>query len=131
MKYKCMHCSFEISKMIQIPKHYNIYNDTYTLEGCFCSYECAKTWNLETNDSYKNIRFHLLEQYLMSKGINEKINFAPHKKQLSIYGGKLSYNEFKQRSLLQNKSNLENTKIDLKISDVKQLSIIDTMKLKT
>ena len=124
-----MHCSSMVEEMIKIPNYFDSHTGTYNFEGCFCSYECAKTWNLESNDSFKNIRFHLLEQYLVSKGIRTDIKFAPHRKDLKIYGGKLEHTDFKNKSISEKFGNERLNNSELNIKTNKQLSILDTMTL--
>lgn len=71
-------------------------DNTYYVEGNFCSWECMKSYNNDKNDSLKNHRYSLLTQ--MYKDVYKKIepiSFAPSKLDLKVFGGKLSIDEFR------------------------------------
>ncbi len=99
MTILCYHCCHACSKLpLQLPWKYNSNNDSFLVEGFFCSWECMKTWNSESNDSLKNIRFNLIQQ-MYQKQFSKKgdIKFAPTKKNLKCFGGDLSHEEFKNK----------------------------------
>ena len=101
MNSVCHYCCHPFTREpLQIPIKYDLDKKKYVCEGCFCSWECMKTWNLEKNDSMKNIRFNLIQQMYqdMTKSHHEMINFAPNKKSLEMFGGNIDINTFRKHN---------------------------------
>jgi len=89
----CCH-SFENSPF-GIPIKYK--NDKFYVTGCFCSLECASSYNFYENNTIQDVwecysLINLLSQKLEYKNI---IKLAPHKVSLKIFGGKLEIDEFR------------------------------------
>jgi len=89
----CCH-SFENSPF-GIPIKYK--NDKFHVTGCFCSLECASSYNFYENNTIQDVwecysLINLLSQKLEYKNI---IKLAPHKVSLKIFGGKLEIDEFR------------------------------------
>ena len=75
-------------------------NDTVLVTGYFCSPECATSWNFNSDkrhndclESYSLINI-LYKRYIDNKII--KIKCAPPRESLSIFGGKLSIEDFRE-----------------------------------
>ena len=104
---KCWWCknSFD-SPSVQLPEDY--YNSTFYCIGHFCSFNCAKSYNLDNGDVtiiYK--RESLLNLlYYQTYGEYKEILAAPHWITLKEYGGTLSINELRKNSLANNKEYL-------------------------
>lgn len=75
-------------------------NDTFLVTGYFCSPECATSWNFNSDkrhndclESYSLINI-LYKRYLDNKII--RIKCAPPRESLSIFGGDLSIEDFRE-----------------------------------
>jgi hypothetical protein len=93
---KCWWCKniFHTPQVI-LPEQY--YNDTFYCIGNFCSYNCAKAYNLDINDTYIWKRESLLKLlYYLTYGYNKEINIAPSWITLKEFGGYLNINEFRK-----------------------------------
>lgn len=93
---KCWWCKniFHTPQVI-LPEQY--YNDTFYCVGNFCSYNCAKAYNLDINDTYIWKRESLLKLlYYLTYGYNKEINIAPSWLTLKDFGGYLNINEFRK-----------------------------------
>ena len=96
-KLLCFHCCHSIlSAPLHMPLDFK--NGIYICEGNFCSIPCMKTYNLELNDSYKNIRFMHINS--LSKLLYNSLNhpFAPRKIELEAFGGNLTINKFRKNA---------------------------------
>lgn len=100
---KCWWCRHSFNNQpTQLPEDY--YNETFYCIGHFCSYNCAKAYNLELNDTNLWKRESLLQfMYLLTYSNNKTINPAPSWMTLIDYGGTLTIEQFR-------KSFVENTK---------------------
>jgi hypothetical protein len=72
-------------------------NNKFHVSGCFCSLECASSYNFYENNTIQDVwecysLINLLSQKLQYKNI---IKLAPHKVSLKIFGGKLDIDEFR------------------------------------
>lgn len=96
-------CWYDSEKFDNIPFHIvdKYTNDTYYVFGCFCSVECALAYNLALGDSRTNIR-NALTRSLCYKifGENIQINIAWKKELLKKFGGPMTIDEFRNKSLL-------------------------------
>lgn len=91
----CWWCTYSFSTTpIFIPEK-NI-NDTYYVFGCFCSCNCAISYNLSMND-YKLWERHSLMIKLYTILLHKSIlgKAAPPKELLKKYGGQLTIEEFR------------------------------------
>jgi hypothetical protein len=72
-------------------------NGEWSVTGNFCSWECAKTYNRDyKNDMDKNSRYALLTaMYTEFTGNPNTILFAPPRECLSVFGGNMSINEYR------------------------------------
>jgi len=86
---------------IGLPEKY--VNDTYHLYGCFCSFNCAQAYNLNTNDNKIWERYSLLN--FLKKKICDLNNIkyknydyicsAPPRQSLNIFGGPMTIDDFR------------------------------------
>ena len=92
-KIKCNWCLHDCGdEIIRLP--YNINNGVFNMYGNFCCPECAAAFNFnELDDEYMWERYSLLN-YLYNPDIL-KLNVAPSRLILDIFGGPLSIYEFK------------------------------------
>lgn len=77
------------------------YIDTkFYVHGCFCSFSCAHSYNLNMNDNRIWDRFSLLN-YMKLKitGSDSTINTAPPREALNMFGGPLSIVEFRKKCI--------------------------------
>ena len=87
-------------------------NNTFYVYGCFCSFNCALTYNFNTNDDKKWERAGLInllynKTYNISDDIETELNYAPNRECLKDFGGYLTIEKFR----IQN-----NTAYNLKLS---------------
>lgn len=95
--FLCYHCCHSIETPLNMPLDYK--NGVYITEGYFCSIPCMKTYNLDMNDSYKNIRFmHINSLSKNIYGANKPHCFAPRREELKVFGGSLTIEEFRKKS---------------------------------
>tara|TARA_B100000780_G_C21125699_1_gene456702 strand:+ start:678 stop:1706 length:1029 start_codon:yes stop_codon:yes gene_type:complete len=74
--------------------------EKFFVQGCFCSLECACSYNFYENNTTQDkwecySLINLLSQKIGNKNI---IKLAPHKVSLKIFGGKLDIDEFRNFS---------------------------------
>ena len=81
-----------------IPEYYK--KEKFYVNGCFCSFNCAASYNFSKNDDNMWERYSLLN--LMYKKLYDnkfvKINLAPPREILKIFGGYMSIEEFRENS---------------------------------
>jgi hypothetical protein len=101
---KCWHCTHNFNNPpCFIPDKY--INGNFYVFGCFCSFNCASTYNLEIlNDARVKIRQSLI-LILFHKifGNNKTLVYAPKKELLKDYGGNLTINEFRKTFMVSDK----------------------------
>lgn len=86
---------------IGLPEKY--INDIFHLYGCFCSFNCAQAYNLNTNDNKIWERYSLLnflkKKICDSNNIQYKnydyIYSAPPRQSLNIFGGPMTIDDFR------------------------------------
>ena len=92
---KCWWCKncFD-TPAVGLPENY--FNGKFELIGCFCSFNCAKSYNIDLNDNNYWKRNTLLN-YLYYKTYNEEKDIipAPNWKTLKDFGGKLTIEQFR------------------------------------
>ena len=79
-----------------IPIPQKISDETFTVNGCFCSFNCALAYNLKEN-KHNMVECNSL-LYLLYKKMNGKYDElypSPDKKILKIYGGSKTIDEYK------------------------------------
>ncbi len=81
-----------------LPESYR--KEKFYVNGCFCTFNCAASYNFSKNDDNMWERYSLLN--LMYKKLYNrnfvKINLAPPRETLKIFGGYLSIEEFRENS---------------------------------
>jgi hypothetical protein len=86
-----------------LPEYYK--KEKFHVNGCFCTFNCAASYNFSKNDNDKWERYSLLN--LMYKKLYNtkfvKISLAPPREILKIFGGYLSIEEFREHTLMNEK----------------------------
>jgi len=86
-----------------LPEYYK--KEKFYVNGCFCSFNCTASYNFSKNDDNIWERYSLLN--LMYKKLYTtnfvKINLAPPRETLKIFGGYMSIEEFRENSLKNDK----------------------------
>ncbi len=96
---KCWWCKNHFENYpVSLPECY--FDNKFQCYGHFCSFNCALSFNLDTNDNVwkKNSLLHLL--YFKTYDVNTKIIPAPHWTVLKEFGGSLSIDEFRKNSIV-------------------------------
>jgi hypothetical protein len=103
---KCWWCHHSFnSPPIQLPDDY--YNNTFFCNGHYCSFNCAKSYNLNTNDNLVGKRYSLLNLlYYQTYGKYIEIIAAPSWLILEDYGGTLSIDKFRDNFIFNTKEYL-------------------------
>lgn len=77
-------------------------NNTFYVQGCFCSFNCAQSYNVNLHDSKIWDRYALLN-FMKSKIDNrldiESIIAAPPRQALKMFGGPIGIEEFRMNSI--------------------------------
>ena len=101
----CWWCCHPFNSMpCAIPEYYK--KDKFYVDGCFCSFNCAASYNFNKNDNNVWERYSLLN-LMYKKLYNQKfvkINIAPPREILKIFGGYMSIDEFRENCLKCDKS---------------------------
>ena len=81
-------------------------NNRYEVQGCFCSLNCAKAYNLKENNYRTSEINSLIEDFRRELfGINTlPVLIAPPRQTLTIFGGYMSINDFRKEFYIMNKS---------------------------
>jgi hypothetical protein len=76
-----------------------IENDTFHVYGCFCSFNCALSYNFSSDTDKKWERAGLIN-LLFNKTFNntDEVNYAPNRACLKEFGGYLSIEEFRNNT---------------------------------
>ena len=82
----------------QLPEKY--FNDRFYVFGCFCSYNCALSYNIDMKDYKVNERITLLH-YMYKKIYKKDINISKSlpRQSLKIFGGILTIEKFRKNLL--------------------------------
>ncbi len=96
---KCWWCKncFK-TEPVSLPECY--FENKFYCYGNFCSYNCAHSFNLDTNDNVwkKNSLLHLM--YFKTYKTNINIVQAPHWSSLKEFGGNLTIEKFRKNSII-------------------------------
>lgn len=91
-------CPFD-TMPIFLPDRY--YNNKYYVFGCFCSFNCMVAYNLNMDDYRVQIRHSLIMKYYFQLfKLTTPIAIAPQKEILQKFGGNMTIEEFRNKSLL-------------------------------
>ena len=93
---KCWWCCHNFDNSpCGIPIKYE--NDTFHVYGCFCSFNCALSYNFNTNIDKKWERAGLINLlYKKSCNVDDvEVEYAPDKECLQVFGGYMSIEEFR------------------------------------
>ena len=83
-----------------------VVNNKYYVQGCFCSLNCAKAYNIKENN-YRTTEINsLIEDFRRELfGMNSyPVMLAPPRQALSMFGGYLSIEEFRKEFYIMNKN---------------------------
>ena len=94
----CWWCTYEFDTLpCFIPEKYD--DGKYYVFGCFCSFNCAASYNINTNDYKIWERYSLLKKlYNKIHNTNEDISLAPDRETLKKFGGPLTIDEFRKNN---------------------------------
>ena len=104
---KCLWCknSFTTIPSVELPEDY--FNNTFFCIGNFCSWNCAKTYNIDLNDSSTWKRESLLNlMYYKTYGEFKEITPAPSWLLLEEFGGNIKIEAFRNLFIFNNKDYL-------------------------
>ena len=102
----CWWCCHKFDNVpLSLPE--KLYDDTFHVFGCFCSFNCAAAYNVNLND-YKIWERLSLLKLLYNKIYNKDTEIlpAPPRKTLDIFGGHLNIEEFRSDLINFNKEYL-------------------------
>jgi hypothetical protein len=99
----CWWCTYEFESLpFFIPE--NEVNNIFYVFGCFCSPQCATSYNETLNDYKTKERYSLIKKLSsLITGNNSDIVMAPPKEVLKKYGGTLTIEEYRKICFLNNK----------------------------
>ncbi len=90
----CWWCTYSFENTpCFIPEKY--YLDKYYVFGCFCSFNCAASYNLNLND-YKIMERYALLKKLYNVNNNDNYKLSPPKEILKKYGGIISIEDYRK-----------------------------------
>jgi len=100
----CWWCCHQFENIpCSLPQFYK--RDKFYVKGIFCSFNCAASYNFNNSDNDMYEKYSLLN--LMYKKLYNKnfvkINLAPPRETLKMFGGYLSIEEFRENALENNK----------------------------
>ncbi|ARF09343.1 hypothetical protein Catovirus_2_292 [Catovirus CTV1] len=92
----CWWCTYNFDSIpCFIPEKHD--NDKYYVFGCFCTLNCAVSYNLNMGDYKIYDRYSLIKKmYQNMYDINEEILIAPSREVLEKFGGPLTITEFRK-----------------------------------
>ncbi len=93
----CWHCCHTFdSQPVPLPLRYH--DDVFTVQGCFCSFECCKAFSMSTSTYDANaISTNLSLLHKLATGTLRHIRAAPPRWTLRMFGGELDIGEFRCR----------------------------------
>jgi hypothetical protein len=97
----CWWCTEKFETLpVFIPDRYT--NNNYYVFGCFCSFSCAMSYNLELSDYRTSVRSVLIKKLynIIIDKKNDDIPLAPKRELLKKFGGILSISEFRNSETL-------------------------------
>ena len=101
----CWWCSHSFTTVpVGLPNKYCSKQKKFYLYGCFCSFNCAHSYNLDIKDYKIWERYSLLNyiKKIIYKNIDnspKQIISAPPKEVLKVYGGELSIEEYRNSAI--------------------------------
>ena len=90
----CWNCCHKMKNTFGLPLKYD--NNIFYIYGYFCSLECASRYTFDNLNNHFEI-YTLINFYYnkINKTIGKKVNIAPKKTTLKIFGGNLSIEEYR------------------------------------
>ena len=96
----CYWCCHRFKNVpIGIPLTYNEDAGKFMVYGCFCSCECAAAYNMDSKESSDETmtRYSLINMLARELGHCKLVRPAPNRLVLSMFGGPMSIDEFRER----------------------------------
>jgi hypothetical protein len=83
-------------------------NNTYQIQGCFCSLNCAKAYNVKENNYRMSEVNSLIEDFRRDIfGVNSyPVTMAPPRQTLRVFGGYLTIEDFRKEFFCLNKNTI-------------------------
>jgi len=99
-KAACFNCCHSFTTK-PLPLPFEKKYDTFHVKYNFCSWECMKTYNNESNTSDKEYIFTLIQSFykILNNGKCCNIGFAPNKYVLKLFGGTMSIVDFRKQNI--------------------------------
>lgn len=93
----CWYCTEPFEKLYQCPRFHDYHTDTYIMEGCFCSYACAKSYAVETIERGRTSEsaWTNIDRIARLSGHKEPLQRSPHWSCLQKFGGHMTIEEFR------------------------------------
>lgn len=93
----CWYCTEPFQKLYQCPRFHDHCTDTYVMEGCFCSYSCAKAYAIETMDRGRTSEnaCTYIDRIARLHGHKEPVQRSPHWSCLEKFGGYMTIDAFR------------------------------------
>ena len=104
----CWWCSHSFNSVpVGLPNKYCPKQKKFYLYGCFCSFNCAHSYNLDIKDYKVWERYSLLNfiKKIIYQNVDNSFNYikpiisAPPKEVLKVYGGELTIEEYRNSSI--------------------------------
>lgn len=98
---KCWWCCHNFDNTpCGIPIKYDKSEETFYVYGCFCSFNCALSYNFQTKTDKKWERAGLI-QVLFNKSTNtdDDVTYAPERECLKDFGGYMTIEEFRKTNI--------------------------------
>ena len=99
-KAACFYCCHSFTTQ-PLPIPYEYKNNIFHVKYNFCSWECMKTYNNESNVSDKEYIFTIIQLFYksLSNGKCTNIGFAPNRLLLKQFGGSMTIQDFRKSNL--------------------------------
>lgn len=91
----CFHCCHVFDTQ-PLPMPFLYINGVFHVKYIFCSWECMKTFNNESNDTNSSHIFTLISLFQKHVFNTSNTQFAPSRYTLQCFGGPLSIDEFRK-----------------------------------
>lgn len=133
----CWYCSYNFdTPPCFIPEKF--YDDKYYVFGCFCTYNCAASYNLKMEDSNVWYRYSLLKKlYNTLYNNTSEIYLAPPREAFEKFGGPIKYEDYRKNAfkchkefrlimppmtsiipLVEEHNSLDNSKVNISLADL-------------
>lgn len=95
----CFYCCHTFNNR-PLPMPFKFINGNFYVKYTFCSWECMKSYNNDSNFTYTPKIFSLISLlYQFIYGKVDVIKFAPPKSELQLFGGSMSIDDFRKNNI--------------------------------